>query len=571
MKVKCYDAGERTSHLKLSIELDKALKKLTISKRHKIKFDLFWGAILVIMIIIIGIFVYFTGGTSSFVHLMYIPIIISVFIFGILGGAFIALFAGFIVGPYMPLSVAQGVMQRPFTWVLRIVMFIIIVLIVGLLVDYIKLTNDLEKKKAYMDILTGYPNYNKFKQDLTLALNEGMISPISIIIYEFENMETINRYVGYVTGQQSFIKLLNMADNYFVKGTVYSINSNKFLVVIPDYNCEDAYIIANKFSHKMKQPIYINGLPIAAIIKGGMDCFFLHSNKISDIIEKLEKALDQARSSRNDLMIYDNKFAQESAEQYNTLVSVYRALQNDTFSLVYQPKVSLKNNELVGVEALLRWNDSEFCNMPISHVIKIAEDAGFISQITKWVIKNAVLQLKKWQEEGIEINIAINLSSRDLNDSSIVEFTRECLESFHIEPSLLEFELTERSIIEDEDKVFLILNKIKNMGIKVSLDDYGTGHNSLMYITKLLFKFNYIKIDKLFIDEIENDNNKTLIEGIIRAAHGFGIEVIGEGVESEEQLNILKEIECDIVQGYYYSKPLVPKELNNFIKRTRAI
>lgn len=329
MKVKGYDAGERTSHLKLSIELDKALKKLTISKRHKIKFDLFWGAILVIMIIIIGIFVYFTGGTSSFVHLMYIPIIISVFIFGILGGAFIALFAGFIVGPYMPLSVAQGVMQKPFTWLLRMVMFVIIVLIVGLLVDYIKLTNDLEKKKAYMDILTGFPNSNKFKQDLTLALNEDTISPFSIIIFEFENMETINRYVGYVTGQQSFIKLLNMADNYFVKGMVYSINSNKFLVVIPDYNCEDAYIIANEFSHKMKQPIYINGLPIAAIIKGGMDCFSLHCNEINEMIEKLEKALDQARRSRNDIMIYDNKFAQESGKQYNTLVSLYRALQNE--------------------------------------------------------------------------------------------------------------------------------------------------------------------------------------------------------------------------------------------------
>lgn len=233
--------------------------------------------------------------------------------------------------------------------------------------------------------------------------------------------------------------------------------------------------------------------------------------------------------------------------------------------------MSLENNELVGVEALLRWNDSEFCNIPISHVIKIAEDAGFITQITKWVIKNAVAQLKKWQEEGIEINIAINLSSRDLNDSSIVEFTRECLDSFQIEPSLLEFELTERSIIEDEDKVFYILNEIKNMGIKVSLDDYGTGHNSLKYISNLLFKFNYIKIDKLFIDDIINENNRILIEGIIRAAHKFGIEVIAEGVESEEQLNILKAIECDIVQGYYYSKPLAPIELNNFIIRTRTI
>jgi len=135
---------------------------------------------------------------------------------------------------------------------------------------------------------------------------------------------------------------------------------------------------------------------------------------------------------------------------------------------------------------------------------------------------------------------------------------------YQVDPSYLEFELTERTIIEDEDKVFSILNEIKKIGIKVSLDDYGTGHNSLKYLVKLIFHFEYIKIDKMFIEDIKN--NSLLIEGIIKAAHGYGTEVIAEGVEKEEQLDILKEIGCDIIQGYYYSKPLPPDELKTFLR-----
>ena len=218
---------------------------------------------------------------------------------------------------------------------------------------------------------------------------------------------------------------------------------------------------------------------------------------------------------------------------------------------------------MFGVEALLRWNDSAYGNIPISDVIKIAEDAEFISQITRWVIEHSILQLKKWQKEGIHTRIAINLSSRDLKDTAILDFTKERLEAYQINPEFLEFELTERTIIEDEATLFGVLTEIRKAGIRISLDDYGTGHNSLKYISKLFFHFDYIKIDKQFIDEIRS--NIILVEAIIKAAHNFGIEVIAEGVELEEQHDIIKSIHCDYVQGYYFSKPLTPEKLTEFL------
>ena len=154
----------------------------------------------------------------------------------------------------------------------------------------------------------------------------------------------------------------------------------------------------------------------------------------------------------------------------------------------------------------------------------------------------------------------------DLNDDYLIDFTKKCLEEFEVSPSMIEFELTERSIIEDEQRILNVLNALKDTGIKISLDDYGTGHNSLSYLVNSSFPFDYIKIDKLLIDNIHDKQNEVLVEGIIKTAHVLGNEVIAEGVETIDQAEILKNIGCDILQGYYYSKPLMPDELSEYIR-----
>ncbi len=193
-------------------------------------------------------------------------------------------------------------------------------------------------------------------------------------------------------------------------------------------------------------------------------------------------------------------------------------------------------------------------------MITIAEEAGFINEITKWVIKKVVKQINDWKEDGLEIKVSVNLSPQDFNES-IYDFTRKCLGFYDIEPSALEYELTERSTIEDESTVLSELTMLKNSGVKLSLDDYGTGHNSLFYLTNSAYYFDYIKIDKAFIKEITEEKTKLLIAGIIDTAHVQGMEVIAEGVETREQLDILAEINCDHAQGYYFGDAIPPEEL----------
>ena len=249
------------------------------------------------------------------------------------------------------------------------------------------------------------------------------------------------------------------------------------------------------------------------------------------------------------------------SRHYETLVSIYHAFQNNEFHLVYQPKITIETGAVKSTEALLRWNNNPYPDLNVAEMIRIAEDAGFITIITRWVIKNAIYQVSEWEKQGKDVSVSVNLSARDLIDESIVNYTALCIREAGIQPRHLEFELTERSMIEEEEKTFSILSAFQKSGIRISLDDYGTGHNSLVYLAKSTFRFDSIKIEKMFIDEIANPKTQTLLEGIIKTAHESDIEIIAEGVETKLQYNIIRELGCDTIQGYYFSRPVLADEL----------
>ncbi|HKM04361.1 MAG TPA: EAL domain-containing protein [Lachnospiraceae bacterium] len=412
-----------------------------------------------------------------------------------------------------------------------------------------------------------YLNFNQWNHEYQVLCKKARGKECSLILYEYENYDTINRLMGYETGKQSVLTLLSTAEQFFDKGSIFLLTQSKILIILMDKERKDSYEMANKFLLSTKNPIMINEEPVMIRMKCGIEHNILSKKGKHEIINKLGKALGQSDFTKQDISIYDKKVDEEMHNYYNMLFSICNGIDHDLFHLVYQPKIRMKNNEIAGVEALLRWDNENYRNIPISDVIKMAEDADMINKITKWVIKKAMIQLKEWESIGKQIRIAINLSAKDLQDKSFLNFLKENIGLYKIDPSFLEFELTERSIINDETMVFKVLSEIKKMGIKVSMDDYGTGHNSMIYLGKSLFQFDYIKIDKMFIDEIGNSNTRTLIEGIIKTAHGWKMEIVAEGVESQEQINILKDLECDIIQGYYYSKPLLPNELNTYRKQ----
>ena len=228
--------------------------------------------------------------------------------------------------------------------------------------------------------------------------------------------------------------------------------------------------------------------------------------------------------------------------------------------IVYQPQVDLKKGKIVGLEALLRWTNLELGEISPVKFIPIAEVSGDIIPIGKWVIKEVCIQNKKWLNKGFMNTVAVNVSPIQFMDENFYENIEEVISETGLPPELLEIEITENVLITCYEKNIKIINKLREIGIKVSLDDFGTGYSSLSYLRVL--PINNLKIDKSFMDDLfENHRSKEIIDGIVQLAHKINLKVIAEGVETKEQLEFLKSIDCDVIQGYYFSKPKISDDI----------
>jgi predicted signal transduction protein with EAL and GGDEF domain len=365
------------------------------TEKTKKSYLVFGSAAVILMISLVTVIIYKLGGTGTAItHLMYIPIIISVFVLGIKGGVASAVAAGLALGPFMPRDVQNGIMQSPYSWIFRMSMFNIIVLLVGLLAGRIRRTEELEKAKAYESIIEGYPNFYKLKHDLTKLTSIDDETTFTLVLFNFTNRQMVDRYVNYDIGLKAMTDLLKKAVDFFSEGIVYCVDTEKFIVVLPETNIENAVEMSESFCSENKRPIYIENLPVSVKLKSGIINYPESGTDLNIVLMNLDKALGYACRVQNDIEIYNEKLALENSRYYNEIVSLYDALQKDKFMLVYQPKINIKNDDLEGVEALLRWNDTMHMDMSIEKLIKLAEDAGFIGEITRWVVKNTIKQIK---------------------------------------------------------------------------------------------------------------------------------------------------------------------------------
>ncbi|MGD9569333.1 MAG: EAL domain-containing protein [Sedimentibacter sp.] len=422
-----------------------------------------------------------------------------------------------------------------------------------------------ENKKAYEDIATEYFNFTKFRLDLCNMINSNKYSSISLILLAFENMDMIKHYVDYDISNKSYIEFYKKAGEFFHKGNIYSIQGNKVAILLSGINIAEANNLTKNFIINTKKPIYIDNMPITLVIKGGIANYPSHDTDPNKLITMMDKALDQAIKMHSSTQIYNNIIDKEQEIYYRDLVSLYNALKNNMFTLAFQPIIDIQKNKIASVEALLRWNDKNNCYNSVTELIKRAEDAGFINEITKWLFSSVTEQLKTWKEKGIEVPVSMNLSLKDLADDDFIDDVKSYIEKNNLNPKYIEFELNEKSIIQDEKIASEQLKRLKSTGAKLYLDDYGAGYNSIKNLMDLAGKFDYLKIDKIFIDKILKNEKLIMVDCIIKAAHRLGMKVIAEGVEIQEQVEILKAVDCDMIQGFYYSKPLTAEELEKYI------
>ncbi|WP_019506960.1 EAL domain-containing protein [Pleurocapsa sp. PCC 7319] len=345
--------------------------------------------------------------------------------------------------------------------------------------------------------------------------------------------------------------------------TVY-LKEDHFVVMIPLDKQLTASNYGQEILNRLREPFLINNREIFLSTNIGISFYPSDGKDIEELLQQGEKAIEYARSqggNRSQLFTYAfNIKPSRAAESLTMEAELHHALEREEFELYYQPKVNLKTNKIVGAEALIRWNHPVMGRIGAGKFIPLAEESGLIRPIGEWILDRACKQTKAWHNLGLNfLNIGINLSGSQFRQSDLFHQITQALFNSSLEPQYLELELTEKVLVENIKTNIQRMNLLKKLEVKIVLDDFGTGYSSLGYLQQ--FPFDILKIDSCFIHNIDKDPvNAVITKTIITMAHELGLKVVAEGVESEAELNFLKNSNCDEIQGYIFSRPLNARE-----------
>jgi EAL domain-containing protein (putative c-di-GMP-specific phosphodiesterase class I) len=331
----------------------------------------------------------------------------------------------------------------------------------------------------------------------------------------------------------------------------------------------DLLIVADAIMELFDKPFMIGEQENFITVSAGIAIYPFDGEDSESLIKNADIAMYNAKDrGKNQYVLCSTEMKKEILLKMKLTNRLYRALEHNEFTVFYQPQISLKTNRISGVEALLRWNHPELGNISPGVFIPLAEQTGLINFIGEWVLKEACRQVKEWLEMGIpQIRMAVNISVNQLRDSRLIGQIKEILRITGLEPECLELEITESIAIKEPNYIVNVLNDLKNIGVGITIDDFGTEYSSLSRLK--ILPVNRIKMDMQFVHEIDkSDKDNAISRIIINLAKNLGLQVIAEGVEKESQADFLSQNGCDEVQGFLYYKPLPAKEVEAILKNS---
>jgi len=415
------------------------------------------------------------------------------------------------------------------------------------------------KQLAYHDPLTGLPNRTHLMQQLRLMLNRAQLEEkkVAILFLDLDRFKMINDTLGHDAGD-----LLLKAVSERIRRCVRSqdfiarLGGDEFTVILEGITELDAVSkIAAKICDTLSQPFVFLQQKMFVTTSVGISVFPQDGQDIGALMKHADSAMFRAKEQRNNYCFYVEGMEDEIARRMEVERELRHAIQDDELCLFYQPKMDFSTGEMIGAEALIRWQHPRRGLLSPDMFIPMAEESGLINQIGDWVLERACRQLKDWGDDGRRLQLAVNLSSKDLQVEGFDKKMQRLVEEYSIQPGTLELEITESTLMENPEELEVELNALCAMGLTLAIDDFGSGFSSLNYLKRL--PVDVLKIDRMFIRDLEKeDNDKAIVSGIVALASSLGLRTVAEGVENQEQLAILKQLGCDIGQGYYYSKPL---------------
>ncbi len=410
------------------------------------------------------------------------------------------------------------------------------------------------------DELTGLNNRKNFKSIIENQLKEHTLleSRGALIAIDIDNFKLINDAHGHNCGDKFLKKFSDDLKKYLsFNELLCRFGSDEFLIFIPYIsNFNDVKEVVKKIVEILKTPYNINNNEIFASVSIGVSVFPDDGEDFEVLLKNADAAMYIAKSNgKNQWEMFNSNISKEINRIYSIQRGLRTALDNKEMYVVFQPKVRLTDNEIDGFEALLRWESSDIGFVSPSEFVPVAESTRLIIPIGKFVLREVFIKIKYLLSQGYDnFKIAVNLSEIQLREGDLLEYFISLIEEYKVPPRYIEIEITESMIMKSVDRNIKSLMQLKKLGASIALDDFGTGYSSLNHLTKL--PIDVLKIDRSFVnDMIENDKSRYIVEKIIQLSHKLGITVVAEGVEEKEQVEYLKSMECDTVQGYYYSKP----------------
>ena len=425
-----------------------------------------------------------------------------------------------------------------------------------------KLAEETITFQAYHDLLTHLPNRALLQDRLSLAIShakrEGEM--LAVMFLDLDRFKNINDSLGHIIGDELLQQVSHRLKGCLREGdTLARFGGDEFTLMLPKINNSkaDAEKVARKINQVLKQPFYVdnNELFISASI--GISLYPQDGSNMDTLIKNADIAMYHVKGQgKNGFQFFSNNMDTPYFKNLSLDTGIHNALAFEEFSLLYQPQVNVRSGNVVGVEALLRWQHPQHgCILP-AEFIPFAEETGLILEIDNWVLNHALAKLSQWIKSGLpEVRMAINISARHLSENNIVEKITQALNEFRVPGRCLEIEITENAIMVDMDGIIQKLKKLSALGIRIAIDDFGTGYSSLTYLHRL--PIHTLKIDRSFLQEDRfNNDDHTIVNTIVAMAKGLKLNVIAEGIETQRQLDYLREIDCDDAQGFLFGKPL---------------
>ncbi len=438
-----------------------------------------------------------------------------------------------------------------------------------------KLAEENINRLAHYDTLTSLFNraafFERLNHALALARRHGRV--LAVLFIDLDRFKDVNDAFGHVSGDEVLkIMAQRLADAIRASDTAARLGGDEFIVLAEDVTREaDVSEFAQRLLDALSEPFTLHGQECRLGASVGIAMCPHDGDDAATLLKKADIAMYRAKESgRNGLAFFSEVDSRPAEDRIVMGAGIRRALDTDQLQLLYQPKVSVRTGAMTGVEALVRWQHPERGLLLPDAFIPLAEDSGLIRHIGRWVLHTACAQALAWQKDGAgPIRVAVNLSARQFSDERLVIEVAHALAQTELPAHLLELEITESMMMEHPERAAETLLEIKEMGVHVSIDDFGTGYSSLARLKK--FPIESVKIDRSFIRDIAIDSDDAaIVSAVIAMAHSLRLNVIAEGVESQDQVRFLRERSCDEIQGFYFSRPVAASEIRAFALRHSA-